>query len=136
MSASAANVREMRRLTFAASSGSRWLVDAPTTRRERRGGLRRRSPGPHGAMLFERCRSVHTFGMEVPITVVFLNRSWRVIRVVRASPGRIVVCLRARHVLECHIGAHMLLGDVLSVQAAPDGPATRGDRDSARLPRT
>jgi uncharacterized protein len=86
-------------------------------------------------MLFERCRSVHTVGMRVAITVAFIDRSWRVVRVVRASPGRILVCLRARHVLECHIGADVRLGDDLSVQA-PDGPAIRGDRDSARPART
>ena len=87
-------------------------------------------------MLFERCRSIHTFGMRVPITVVFLDRSWRVIRVVRASSGRIVCCRRARHVLECHIGADVRVGDVLSLRADPGGRATRGDRDSARPART
>ena len=87
-------------------------------------------------MLFERCRSVHTFGMRVPITVVFLDRSWRAIRVVRAPPGRFLLCLRARHVLECHVGADVRVGDVLSLRAAPGGRATRGGRDSARPART
>ena len=87
-------------------------------------------------MLFERCRSVHTFGMRVPITVVFLDRSWRVIRVVRASSGRILVCRRARHVLECHVGADVRVGDVLSHRASLGGRATRDDRGSARLERT
>jgi uncharacterized membrane protein (UPF0127 family) len=70
-------------------------------------------------MLFERCRSVHTFGMSVPITVVFLDRSWHVVRVVRAPPGRLLFCRRARHVLECHVGAVVRVGDVLSPRAAP-----------------
>ena len=87
-------------------------------------------------MLFERCRSVHTFGMRSPITVVFLDRSWHVVRVVRASPGRFLFCRRARHVLECHVGADVRVGDVLSLRAAPGGRATRGDRDSARPART
>ena len=87
-------------------------------------------------MLFERCRSVHTFGMRVPITVVFLDRSWRVNRVVRASPGRILFCRRGRQVLECHLGADVRVGDVLSLRAAPGERAIRDDRDSARLART
>lgn len=90
----------------------------------------------HRAMLFERCRSVHTFGMRAPITVAFLDRSWRVIRVVRASSGRVLLCRRARHVLECHVGADVRVGDVLSLREAPGARATRGDRDSARPART
>jgi uncharacterized membrane protein (UPF0127 family) len=70
-------------------------------------------------MLLERCRSIHTFGLRAPITVAFLDRSWRAIRVVRASPDRIVACRGARHVLELHIGADVQVGDVLSPQAAP-----------------
>jgi uncharacterized membrane protein (UPF0127 family) len=87
-------------------------------------------------MVFDRCRSVHTFGMRVPITVVFLDRSWRVVRVVRASPARLVSCRRARHVMECHIGADVRVGDVLSLRAGLGERATRGDRDSARPART
>ena len=64
-------------------------------------------------MLFERCRSVHTVGMAYPITVVFLDGSWRVLRVTRAPAGRVLFCLRARHVLECHIAAAIRVGDVL-----------------------
>ena len=58
------------------------------------------------------------------------------IRVVRASPGRFLFCRRARHVLECHVGADVRVGDVLSLRAAPGGRATRGDRDIARPART
>jgi hypothetical protein len=65
-------------------------------------------------MLLARCRSVHTIGMPVPITVAFLDASWRVLRVERAPSGRIMVCRRARHVLECHIGADVRVGDELS----------------------
>ena len=51
----------------------------PRTHRERTRGLRGRDRlAPDEALLIERCRSVHTFGMRVPITVVFLDRSWRV----------------------------------------------------------
>ena len=91
-----------------------WSAERPGTRRERRRGwLSRDRIEPWDALLLERCRSVHTFGMRVPITVVFLDSSWRVIRVVRASRGRLLFCRRARRVLECHIGAAVRVGDHL-----------------------
>jgi uncharacterized protein len=113
--------RRMRRLTVVGSRGERWQVDEATTRRERVRGLRGRAPGSHQAMLFERCRSVHTVGMRFPITVVFLDASWRVVRVERTPAGRIVFCRRARHVLECHLGADVLVGDALSRGVPPAG---------------
>ncbi len=87
-------------------------------------------------MLFERCRSIHTIGMKFPITVAFLDDSWRVIRVERTPAGRIVSCRRARHVLECRIGADVRVGDQLSLRAAPGEPAIHDARDSARPART
>ena len=86
----------------------------PRTHRERTRGLRGRDRlAPDEALLIERCRSVHTFGMLAPITVVFLDSSWRVIRVVRAPSGRVLFCRRARRVLESHIGADVRVGDHL-----------------------
>jgi uncharacterized membrane protein (UPF0127 family) len=91
-----------------------WSAERPGTRRERRRGwLGRDRIEPRDALLLERCRSVHTIGMHLPITVVFLDGSWRVIRVVRARPGRLLFCRRARVVLECHIGAAVHVGDHL-----------------------
>ena len=95
-----------------------WSAERAGTRRaRRRGWLGRDRIEPWDALLLEGCRSVHTLGMRVPITVVFLDRSCRAIRVVRARPGRILFCRRARHVLECHIGANVRVGDVLSKES-------------------
>jgi uncharacterized protein len=79
-------------------------------------GLRGRPPpGPREAMLFRRCRSVHTFGMQEPISVVFLDRQMRVIEVRRCLPGRVVVLRRgARHVLEAAGGSDLWIGDRFS----------------------
>lgn len=85
----------------------------PETRRERMRGLRGSTHPREEALLLERCRSVHTFGMSRPITVAFLDADLHVLRVVRAPPGRLLFSRRARHVLECHIGAHVRTGDVL-----------------------
>jgi uncharacterized membrane protein (UPF0127 family) len=103
----------MRPLTIVGPRGARWQTEVPTTVRERTRGLRGRQLDPRRAMLLERCRSVQTIGMTAPITVAFLDRAWRVIRVERTRPGRIVACRRARQVLECHIAADVRVGDAL-----------------------
>ena len=115
----------MRGFALVGPRGERWQVDEATTRRERVRGLRGRSPGKHQAMLFERCRSVHTIGMRFPITVAFLDASWRVVRVERTPAGRILFCRRARHVLECHVGADVQVGDALSRDVPPAGVGWR-----------
>jgi len=122
----------MRRLTIVGPREARWHVEAPTTLRERRRGLRGRAIEPHQAMLFERCRSVQTIGMASPITVAFLDGSFHVIRAVRTPAGRIVSCRRARHVLECHIGADVRVGDILSRRAPPARPAIPDAPGTAR----
>jgi uncharacterized membrane protein (UPF0127 family) len=114
-----------------------WNAERPVTRRERRRGwLGRDRIEPRDALLLERSRAVHTIGMRVPITVVFLDRSWRVVRVVRAGPGRLLFCRRARRVLECHIAARVRVGDLLNPQAAPGGRAIRDAPGNARPART
>ena len=79
-------------------------------------GLRGRPPpGPREAMLLPRCRSVHTFGMQEPISVAFLDRQMRVIEVRYCRPGRVVVARRrARHVLEAAGGSDLRIGDRFS----------------------
>jgi uncharacterized protein len=73
-------------------------------------------PGPREGMLFRRCRSVQTFGMQVTISVVFLDREMRVIEVRRSPPGRIVRARRsaARHALECSVRWEPRIGDRFS----------------------
>jgi len=69
---------------------------------------------PDHAMLFPRCRSVHTFGMRFPIKVAFVDARWQVLAVRLLPPGRLArPRLRARSVLECPAGADLRPGDVL-----------------------
>jgi len=73
-------------------------------RRSRRRGLAGLDadelPGGH-ALLFERCRSVHTIGMRFALDLVWLDGAGRVVRVDRAvGPRRVRTCLRARCVVE------------------------------------
>lgn len=100
--------------------GGGWRVLIPETRRERMRGLRGHPPpGPREAMLFRRCRSVQTFGLEGAILVVFLDRAMRVIGIRRCRPGRLVASRRrARHVLECDVRSELRIGD----RFRPTGP--------------
>jgi uncharacterized membrane protein (UPF0127 family) len=95
--------------------GRTWSVEVPATGRERRRGLRGRGflPPDH-AMLFPRCRSVHTFGMRFPITVAFVDARWRIVAVRRLAPRRLArPRLSARSVLECPGGTDLRPGDRL-----------------------
>ena len=59
-----------------------WLAQ---TTHERMQGLLGRSGLPAGqALLIERCRSIHTVGMQFAIDVAFLDDEGRVVRVARA----------------------------------------------------
>jgi uncharacterized protein len=93
--------------------GGGWRVLIPETRRERMRGLRGQPPpGFREAMLFRRCRSVQTFGMAWPISVVFLDREMRILEVLHCRPGRLVTARRrARHVLEAHVRSDLRIGD-------------------------
>ncbi|MDP9233235.1 MAG: DUF192 domain-containing protein, partial [Actinomycetota bacterium] len=66
-------------------------------------GLMGQSAMPPGtAMVFEPARQIHTFGMKFPLDVVFCDRTWKVLHVVRSmAPARMTrVVWRARYVLE------------------------------------
>jgi hypothetical protein len=66
-------------------------------------------------LLLIRTRSVHTFGMRFPTTVVQLDAGWRVVGVRIMRPGRLLLPQSGvRHVLECPPSADIRLGDVLT----------------------
>jgi uncharacterized membrane protein (UPF0127 family) len=110
MSAMAGSVPRMVTRSLVGPRGAVLRVEVPTSLRERTRGLRGRRPAP---MLFERARSVHTFGMGEAIVVAFLDRSYRVLRVTTVPPRRIVWSVQARHVLELPAGTRMSRGDRL-----------------------
>lgn len=67
------------------------------------------------------CEAVHTFGMKIPIDVIFLNRELRVKKAVPAlKPGRVSVAFSAYSVLEMDCGAiarsNTKVGDLLKFQ--------------------
>lgn len=67
------------------------------------------------------CEAVHTFGMRIPLDVVFLDRALRVKKIAsHLKPQRIAFCLTARSVLEIKAGiatdSGLQCGDQLSVR--------------------
>ena len=81
----------MERTELVDLHGGRWQVEAPRSHRERARGLRGRvGLMPGHAMLFRRCRSVHTFGMAFPIAAATLDEDLRVIGIHRMAPRRLL----------------------------------------------
>lgn len=81
------------------------VVEARTIRSRLLGlaGLDDLPPGT--ALLFPRCRSVHTFGMRFALDLLFLDRRGRAVRVVEdLPPRRARISLRARAVVEARAG--------------------------------
>jgi len=127
----------MRMIAVHTPRGQALETSIPESHRERaRGLLTRTRLDPGEALLNEQSRSVHTFGMRFPITVAFVDRAWRVIRVVRSLPGHVLFCPRARHILECHIGADIRVGDVLTRRGARGSRTTRDARGTGPARRT
>jgi len=52
------------------------------------------------------CNSIHTFGMAFPLTVIFLDRHYGLLRVItHLAPARVAWHWRARSVLELRAGS-------------------------------
>jgi len=95
-------------------------VEVPTARPERIRGLLGREHLPEGdALLLERTRSVHTFGMRFPIAVALLDARFAVLEVRVMEPGTLLLPRRGvRHVLECGVDEDIRVGDTIVVEAA------------------
>jgi uncharacterized membrane protein (UPF0127 family) len=76
-----------------------------------RGLLFRAMPAPGTGLLIDPCASVHTFAMSYPIDVIYLDRDFRVMRLVEAlRPWRLSACRTARMTLELAAGQAKALG--------------------------
>jgi uncharacterized membrane protein (UPF0127 family) len=136
VSARLRTVSGVLRVTWVDDRGKRWLVEIARTRRERARGLLGRSHLPlDHALLLERARSVHTFGMRFAIDAVLLDATYRVLRMVHVRPGRLVLPRPGvRHVLETASAADISVGEVVqAIQVAPVVPVTDqpSDEDSS-----
>jgi uncharacterized membrane protein (UPF0127 family) len=89
-------------------------------RRSRMLGLSRLDdlPDDH-AMLFDRCRSIHTSGMRFELDLVWLDRAGAAMRIDAAvGPRRLRTCLRARSVVEANAGHGERFAAALAAAAA------------------
>lgn len=91
-----------------------------------RGLLGRSGLEPGNGMLIDAAPSVHMFFMRFPIDVVFLDRDWKVVRVVHGlRPWRVAGARRAVAALELPAGsaaeAGIEEGDVLSLEEPAAG---------------
>ena len=77
---------------------------------------------PGCGLLIIPCNGIHTFGMRIPIDVVYLDSKNRVLKLCRGlKPFRIAaVILKARSVLELPAGTlvrtHTEVGDILDIR--------------------
>ncbi len=94
-------VSNVTRQTLLASN----VVVANKGATRRRGLLGRERLSPGEGLWIVPCEAVHTFGMQFPIDLVYLDRSHRIIKVRNdVPPRRLSVCLSAHSVIELASG--------------------------------
>lgn len=60
---------------------------------------------PNQGLLITPCSAIHTYGMQYPIDVIFLDVDFRILAIYpKLYPCRIVSCKEASHVLELRAG--------------------------------
>ena len=70
------------------------------------GLMGKQSIGPHQVFHFVPCNGVHTFGMAMPLTIIFLDRQLRVLKVIKELvPARVAWHRHAASVLELRAGS-------------------------------
>jgi len=86
--------------------GGLTLVEAKGGKARRHGLAGLESLPADHALLIGRCPSVHTFGMRMPLDLIWLGKDGAVVRVDRAvPPRRMRLCVHARSVVET-LGGH------------------------------
>jgi uncharacterized membrane protein (UPF0127 family) len=113
-------VSNLTRQTVLASHAE--LADHGENRR--RGLLGRQQLSPGEGLWITPCEAVHTFGMQFPIDLVYLDRNHRIKKVKsNVGPWRLSACLSAHSVLELASGTiretQTMPGDKLEISSAP-----------------
>jgi uncharacterized membrane protein (UPF0127 family) len=118
-------VANLTRNTVVATSVE--VADSGQTRNK--GLLGRKGLPPGGGLWIVPCESVHTFFMQFPIDLIYLDRKMRIKKLRHAVPAwRLSACLSAHSVLELAAGAILEsqteVGDKLEFSdEAPKGEA-------------
>ncbi len=100
------------------------LEVADTGPRRRKGLLGRKCLPPGEGLWIVPCEAVHTFGMQFPIDVVFLDRKNRIVKTrSNVRPGRLSACLSAKSVIELPSGTVLstqtMRGDTVAFLSEP-----------------
>ena len=87
------------------------------------GLLNRSKLEPGEGLLLDRCYGIHTIGMRFSIDILFLDKDYRVIRVVRSIPPfRTCIVRKAIYVLELPAGmidgTNTTVGDQIQIKAS------------------
>ena len=81
------------------------LEVADSASRRNKGLLGRERLSPGEGLWIVPCEAVHTFGMQFPIDLVYLDRKHRIVKTRgHVRPGRLSVCLSAHSVIELPSG--------------------------------
>lgn len=75
---------------------------------------------PGEALIIHPCSSIHTFGMNYPIDIIFLDKQDKVVKIVMGIPsGRVSLCNGANYVVELPSGvagsSNTTVGDLISI---------------------
>lgn len=116
------------RVEIRAGEWSSGPVEVARSRRDRRHGLRdaRRSSG-----LALTARSVHTFGMHRPISVIACDRNGRVLRAERLRPRRVFFAPGAALIIETFEPGLPKVGATVEVSLRKNGQRATGDSQPA-----
>ena len=100
-------------------------AEVPATRRARRQGLLGRDQ-VDGALVLRPCRQVHTFGMRIPIDVIWCDADGQILRIASLRPWRVSrPVVRAKFVIEVAEGAAsrwgIRVGDELEIRLDDTG---------------
>lgn len=101
---SAASIYRVENTTRGVTIATRALL-ANESRTRREGLLKRTGLDEGEGLLISPCEAIHTFGMQFPIDVVFLDKKRKVRKVLHAMPrNRIGFCFSAEIALELSAG--------------------------------
>ena len=107
------------------------LEQADTGAKRSKGLLGRKGLPPGGGLWIVPCESVHTFWMQFPIDLVYIDRNKRIKKLCSTvPPWRLSACLSAHSILELPSGTIQStltqVGDMLEFSpSVPDEPLSR-----------
>ncbi len=77
-------------------------------------------------LLINKCNSIHTFGMKYALDIIYLDRNYKIVKLVKSiKPRRMSMCWYAKHTLEMLSGEINHLSLVKNMTLELDNDKTR-----------